>query len=286
MESKSTFFRQKLTLNIGGSLLDLSSPRVMGVLNLTPDSFYDGGKYNTINKALKQCAQMLDEGAAIVDLGAYSSRPGAESISEEEEIKRILPVLKAIVKEFPKALISIDTFRSSVANVAIQEGGAIINDISAGELDSNMFTTVARLKVPYILMHMKGTPQTMNQHTDYENLFTEVCGYFVEKINQLQRLGVVDLVIDPGFGFAKTIDQNYELLNKLDLFKMLGVPILAGLSRKIMIYTFLGIDPADSLNGTTVANTMALLKGANLLRVHDVRAAVEAVKICNKLIGS
>ena len=222
---------------------------------------------------------MLDEGAAIVDLGAYSSRPGAEPISEEEEIKRILPVLKAIVKEFPKALISIDTFRSSVANAAIQEGGAIINDISAGELDSNMFATVARLKVPYILMHMKGTPQTMNQHTNYENLFTEVCRYFVEKINQLQGLGVVDLVIDPGFGFAKTIDQNYALLNELDLFKMLGVPVLAGLSRKSMIYKLLEINPEDSLNGTTVVNTIALLKGASLLRVHDVEAAVEAVKI-------
>lgn len=264
-------------------MLDLSSPKVMGILNLTPDSFYDGGKHNTVNKALKQCAQMLDVGAAIIDLGAYSSRPGAEPISAEEEIKRMFPVLKAIVNEFPKALISIDTFRASVADAAIQEGGAMINDISAGELDSNMFVTVARLKVPYILMHMKGTPQTMNQYTNYENLFTEVCRSFVEKINQLQSLGVVDLVVDPGFGFAKTIDQNYELLNKLDLFKMLGVPVLAGLSRKIMIYTFLAIDPADSLNGTTVVNTMALLKGANVLRVHDVKAAMEAIQIVHQL---
>ena len=255
----------------------------MGILNLTPDSFYDGGKYNTINNALKQCAQMLDEGAAIVDLGAYSSRPGAESVSEEEEIKRILPVLKAIVKEFPKALISIDTFRAPVADAAIQEGGAMINDISAGELDSNMFATVARLKVPYIRMHMKGTPQTMNQHTNYENVFTEVSCYFINKINQLRSLGVIDVVIDPGFGFAKTIDQNYELLNKLDLFKMLGVPVLVGLSRKSMIFKLLDVSPADSLNGTTIVNTMALLKGANLLRVHDVKAAVQAVEICNKL---
>lgn len=255
----------------------------MGILNLTPDSFYDGGKHNTMDKSLRQCALMLDEGAAIIDVGAYSSRPGADFVSEEEELKRVLPVLKAIVSEFPKALISIDTFRASVANIAVQEGASIINDISAGELDPEMFATVARLKVPYILMHMRGTPQTMSQHTDYEDLVTEVCGYFVEKINQLQSLGVVDLVIDPGFGFAKTIDQNYELLNKLHLFKMLGVPILAGLSRKSMIYKFLEIGPVDSLNGTTVVNTMALLKGANLLRVHDVKPAIEAVELYNKL---
>lgn len=264
-------------------MLDLSSPKVMGVLNLTPDSFYDGGKHNTIDKALKQCAQMLEEGAAVVDLGAYSSRPGSEPVSEEEETKRMFPVLRAVMKEFPEALISIDTFRASVADLAIQEGGAIINDISAGELDTNMFATVARLKVPYVLMHMKGTPQTMNQHTNYENLFTEVSRYFVDKINQLRSLGVVDVVIDPGFGFSKTIDQNYELLNKLDLFKMLGVPVLAGLSRKSMIFKLLDVRPADSLNGTTVVNTMALLKGANFLRVHDVKAAVQAVEICNKL---
>lgn len=283
MESKSTFFRQKLTLNIGGHLLDLFSPKVMGILNLTPDSFYDGGKYNSTDKALKQCARMLENGAAIIDLGAYSSRPGADFVSEEEEMKRIIPVVQAIAKEFPKAFISIDTFRSSVANVAVQEGASMINDISGGELDSNMFATVAHLKVPYILMHMKGTPQTMFQYTDYENLYTEISNYFLEKISQLQSLGVVDLVIDPGFGFAKTLDQNYELLNKLDLFKMLGVPILAGISRKSMIYKLLEVNPADSLNGTTAANMIALLKGANLLRVHDVKAAREAVLIFDKL---
>ncbi len=255
----------------------------MGILNLTPDSFYDGGKYNSTDKALKQCARMLENGAAIIDLGAYSSRPGADFVSEEEEMKRIIPVVQAIAKEFPKAFISIDTFRSSVANVAVQEGASMINDISGGELDSNMFATVAHLKVPYILMHMKGTPQTMFQYTDYENLYTEISNYFLEKISQLQSLGVVDLVIDPGFGFAKTLDQNYELLNKLDLFKMLGVPILAGISRKSMIYKLLEVNPADSLNGTTAANMIALLKGANLLRVHDVKAAREAVLIFDKL---
>ncbi len=286
MEGKSTFFKQKLTLNIGDRLLDCSSPKVMGILNLTPDSFYDGEKNQTITKALQQCAKMLEEGASIIDIGAYSSRPGASAISYEEELQRLIPVLKAIVKEFPRARISIDTFRSTVAYQAIQEGAHMINDISAGKLDSVMFTTVAQLKVPYILMHMKGTPQTMGEHTQYKDLLFDICTYFGNKIKQLQKLGVIDLIIDPGFGFAKTLDQNYELLNKLDSLKTLGVPILTGLSRKSMIYKLLDNTPTEALNGTTAAHTIALLKGTNLLRVHDVKPAIEAIRIYKELVST
>jgi dihydropteroate synthase len=227
---------------------------------------------------------MLQEGAAVIDLGAYSSRPGARFISEEEEIKRILPLLKVIKKEFPDAVISIDTFRALVAELSVQEGAQMINDISAGELDSTMFATVARLKVPYILMHMKGNPQTMCEYAQYgEDILVELYSYFVRKIEQLRKLGVVDLIIDPGFGFAKTLEQNYELLNRLDALNELKLPMLVGVSRKTMIYKLLGITPTEALNGTTVIHTMALLKGANLLRVHDVKPAVEAVRIFNQL---
>ena len=274
---------QQLTLNCNGRLIDLSSPKVMGILNLTPDSFYDGGSFNNLNDALKQTESLLSDGASFIDIGAYSSRPNAAHISETEEIKRLIPVLKPLVKEYPAAIISIDTFRASVAHAAINEGAHIINDISGGEMDQNMFATVAKLKVPYLLMHMKGTPQTMITEATYSDLFNEVFNYFLHKINTLRNLRVKDIIIDPGFGFAKKPSHSFELLNKLDQFKMLGVPILAGLSRKSMIYKTLEIEANDALNGTTVCNTIALLKGANLLRVHDVKAAVEAVKLVEKL---
>lgn len=283
MADKNTDFQQKLTLNVQGSLLDLSTPKLMGILNLTPDSFYDGGRNNSVENALKKTEEFLNEGADMIDIGAYSSRPNAEHISEETEHERLIPVVKAIAKEFPQALISIDTFRSRIAKAAIAEGGHLINDISAGELDENMFQTIAELKAPYILMHMRGTPKTMMQLTDYTDLLSEISQYFSRKIKLLNELGVQNLIIDPGFGFAKTIDQNYELLAKLDNLKILGYPILAALSRKSMIYKLLDTDAEHALNGTTAANTIALLNGANILRVHDIAEAKEAIQIVEKL---
>jgi dihydropteroate synthase len=278
-------FEQKLLLNVRGQLLDLSAPKVMGILNLTPDSFYADSRHTTIDEALKKTQQFLTEGADFIDIGAYSSRPKAEHISQEEETKRLIPAIKAVVKEFPAALLSVDTFRSDIAKAAVDEGASIINDISAGELDAKMFETVTQLQVPYILMHMKGTPQTMQQYTNYKDLFGEVCDYFLQKIQQLTSLGLTDLIVDPGFGFAKTPEQSYELLAKLNLLKMLGHPVLAGVSRKSMIYKLLDTDAEHASNGTTVANTIALMNGASILRVHDVKEAVEAVKIVGKVDG-
>jgi len=255
----------------------------MGILNLTPDSFYDGGLNNDPLMALNKAEMLLAEGADILDFGAYSSRPGAEHISEQEEHERLTPVIKAVVREFPDAVLSVDTFRSSVAKVAINEGAHIVNDISAGEMDKAMFETVAALRVPYVLMHMRGTPQTMTGLTNYTDLTTEVCQYFAAKINQLKQLGVKDLIVDPGFGFAKTPEQSFELLKNLNLLKITGHPILAGLSRKSMIYKTLGTDAENALNGTIAANTIALMKGANILRVHDVKAAREAITIFEKV---
>jgi dihydropteroate synthase len=286
MADKNTVFQQKLTLNVRGTLMDLSKPKIMGVLNLTPDSFYDGGRNNSLADALRKTEQLLAEGADILDLGAYSSRPGAEHISEEAEFERMIPVIRAISKEFPKALLSIDTFRSGIAKASIGEGADMINDISAGAMDLAMFATIAELKVPYILMHMRGTPQTMSTQTIYTDLIVEIAHYFAEKIQVLKELGVRDLIIDPGFGFAKTLDQNYELLGKLEHLKITGHPVLAGLSRKSMIYKLLETDAEHALNGTTAANTIALLNGANILRVHDVRAAKEAVKIVEQVASS
>lgn len=279
MTDKNTVFQQKTTLNINGRLFNLSAPKVMGILNLTPDSFFDGGRHNAVDEALHQTARMLAEGAEIIDIGAYSSRPDSVDISPEEELTRLRPALSAIVREFPDAVLSVDTFRSEVARIAINEGAHIINDISGGELDREMFQTAADLQVPYILMHMKGTPQTMAQQAEYENVLNEVLDYCIWKTRQLIDLGVKDVIIDPGFGFAKNTDHNYELLSHLEAFKMLGFPLLAGVSRKGMIWKTLGITPDEALNGTTVANTIALLKGASILRVHDVKPAVEAVKI-------
>jgi len=286
MADKNTVFQQKLTLNVRGTLLDLSKPKIMGILNLTPDSFYDGGKNNSLENALRKTEQLVSEGADLLDLGAYSSRPGAEHITEEVEFERMIPVIKAIAKEFPKALLSIDTFRSGIAKAAIGEGADMINDISAGSMDPAMFKTVAELKVPYILMHMRGTPQTMASETNYTDLIVELAQYFAEKIQALKELGVKDLIIDPGFGFAKTLEQNYELLGKLEHLKITGHPVLAALSRKSMIYKLLNTDAEHALNGTTAANTIALMNGANILRVHDVSAAKEAVKIVEQIASS
>ncbi len=283
MAGKNTVFQQKSTLNVRGSFLDLSKPKIMGILNLTPDSFYDGGRNNNLYDALKKTEQIMSEGADLIDIGAYSSRPGAEHISEETESERLIPVLKAIVSEFPDAILSIDTFRSGIARTAVNEGAAIINDISAGSMDEEMFQTIAKLGVPYIMMHMKGTPQTMASQNDYENITTEVCQYFASRIQKLRNLGVNDLIVDPGFGFAKNLEQNYELLANLEHLKSTGHPVLAALSRKSMIYKLLETDAEHALNGTTAANTIALIKGANILRVHDVKAACEARKIVNQL---
>ena len=283
MSDKNTFFRQKLTLNVQGRLLDLTRPQVMGIVNITPDSFYDGGQTISIKDALSQTARMLEEGATFIDLGAYSSRPNAVHISAEEETERLIPALKAIVKEFPDAIISIDTFRAAVARAAVNEGAHIINDISGGEMDGGMFVTAAELRVPYILMHMKGTPQTMISESSYTDVFDEVFQYMITRIHRLKELGVMDIIIDPGFGFAKTADQSFELLGKLDRFKLLELPVLAGMSRKSMICKTLNTTPEFALNGTTAANTIALMKGAKILRVHDVKAAVEAIKIVEKL---
>ena len=251
----------------------------MGILNVTPNSFYDGGKYQHETEILKRVEVMLNEGADFIDIGAYSSKPNAEFVSEQEELNRLLPVLKSILKEYPTTIISIDTFRSEIANASIENGAAIINDISAGSLDENMMKTVAKLQVPYIMMHMKGTPQTMVKLTDYEYIVKEMLFYFSEKIAQARSLGINDLLLDPGFGFAKTTEQNYEVLQKLQLFESLDLPILAGVSRKSMIYKPLESTPEKALNGTTALNMIALTKGASILRVHDVKEAVECVKL-------
>jgi len=272
-----------MTINCKGKLIDLSTPHVMGILNVTPDSFYDGGKFNSEKIILNQVEKMLHEGATFIDIGAYSSRPNATHISEDEELKRILPIVNLILNEFQDALLSIDTFRSKAAKQCVENGASLINDISAGNLDENMFKTIAELKVPYIMMHMKGTPKTMQSLTDYDNLVSDILFYFSEKIAEAKSLGIIDLIADPGFGFAKTIDQNYELLNKLELFKMLELPILAGLSRKSMIYKTLENTSKEALNGTSVLNTIALQKGASILRVHDVKEAMECIKLVNRL---
>ena len=268
-----------MLINCLGNLIDLKSPKVMGILNVTPNSFFDGGKYQQENEILKRVEAMLVEGADFVDIGAYSSKPNAEFVSEEEEQNRLLPILKSVLKEFPRTIISVDTFRSEIAKASIENGAAMINDISAGSLDDNMMKMVAKLQVPYIMMHMKGTPQTMMNLTKYDDIVKEMLFYFSEKIAQARSLGVNDLIIDPGFGFAKTTEQNYEVMQKLQLFQMMELPILAGVSRKSMIYKPLESSPEDALNGTTALNMIALTKGASILRVHDVKEAVECVKL-------
>jgi len=269
-----------MLINIKGSLLDLSSPIVMGILNVTPDSFFAGSRYQTEEKIFLRAEEIIKQGGKIIDVGGYSTRQGAEEVTEAEELKRVAFAIEIIRKRFPETPISIDTFRSGVAKEAVSNlGASIVNDISGGELDKEMFQTVAALNTPYILTHSKGTPQTMQQYTDYIDFIQEIFRYFAEKINKLKLLGVNDIILDPGFGFAKTLEQNYELLARLNLFSSFGLPILAGISRKRMIWQLLGVSPAESLNGTSVLNTLALQQGANILRVHDVKEAVETVKL-------
>lgn len=282
MMAKDTFLNRKLTLNSKAQTIDLSKPAVMAILNLTPDSFYSGSRSTNIADALKKAAIFLAEGAKFIDIGAYSSRPGAAAITTDEELKRLIPVVSAIAKEFPHALISIDTFRAKVAEEAIWAGGHLINDIAAGTLDESMFETVARLKVPYIMMHLKGNPQNMQEHAIYQDVVSEVATYFKEKIKILKALGVADLIIDPGFGFAKTVPHNYQLLQQLDSFGQFNLPVLVGFSRKSMITKVLGNKTDEALNGTSVLNTVALLKGASILRVHDVKEAVECIELVEK----
>ncbi|CAG5084475.1 Dihydropteroate synthase [Parvicella tangerina] len=262
-------------------MISLDAPKVMGIVNMTPDSFYDGGAYNDIDAALIQVEKHLSEGATFIDIGGYSSRPGASSISVEEEINRVVPVVRAIHKKFPKAVISIDTFRSEVARAAISEGGSIINDISAGELDPKMFGAIIELNVPYIMMHMKKTPKDMQKGIHYDHLLLEIGNYFSKKVNHLHASGVKDIILDVGFGFAKTIEHNYQLLGNLQHFDFLKLPMLAGISRKSMLYKPLNTSTEQALNATTAANMIALQNGANLLRVHDVKEAMECVTIYN-----
>ncbi len=270
-------------INCKGRLIDLHHPKVMGILNLTPDSFYDGGKYKSAADILRQVEKMISAGATFIDMGAYSSRPRAMHISQDEELSRLLPVLELVLKEFPDALISIDTFRSHIADIAVQSGACMVNDISGGSMDEDMFATIAKLQVPYILMHMVGTPQTMQQNVQYENLIKDIIFYFSKKVFELRKLGVNDLILDPGFGFSKTLDQNFELLQKLELFSGMNLPLLVGLSRKSMLYKLLDLDADRALNATTSVNTIALMKGASILRVHDVQEAMETVSIFEKI---
>ena len=267
-------------INVKGRLLDLATPQVMGILNVTPDSFYSGSRMQTEEDIAARARQILDEGASIIDIGAYSSRPNAEHISAEEEMRRLRTGLEILNRNHPDAIISVDTFRADVAEECVKEYGvAIINDIAAGEMDHRMFQTVADLGVPYIMMHMQGTPQSMQQAPHYDNVLKEVLYYFSEKVQKLRDLRAKDIIIDPGFGFGRTLEHNYELLDKMEEFQIFELPVLVGVSRKSMIYRLLGGGPEDALNGTSVVNTIALMKGADILRVHDVRAASEAVKI-------
>ena len=267
------------TLNCNQSLIDLSIPKVMGIINVTPDSFYDGGTTIQNSEIVAQATQMLNEGASILDIGGYSSRPGAAEVSVHQELERVIPGIEAILATFPSAILSIDTFRSEVAEAAIRAGAAMVNDISAGNLDKAMYATVAKLQVPYIMMHMRGTPEDMQQRTQYENVTTEVIKELSERLRAARQAGINDVVVDPGFGFAKTTAQNFELLNHLELFDALDAPYLIGISRKSMIYKTLGIDAPQALNGTSTLHAIALQKGASILRVHDVKEAVECEKL-------
>lgn len=278
---KDTILRENSSINCGGNLLSLMQPIVMGIINITPDSFYDGGKNNSTDKATTQAKKHLEAGASILDIGGYSSRPGANKVSEEDELKRVIPAIKAIVKEFPNSIISIDTFRSSVAQEAVLNGAQIVNDISAGNLDQEMFATVGKLQVPYIMMHMQKTPQTMQVNPTYENILRDITQYFSIKIKDAKNQGIKDIILDVGFGFGKTIEDNYTLLKNMSHFKLLGLPILAGLSRKSMLYKPLNTTPENALNATTAAHMIALQQGAKILRVHDVQEAMEAIKIYN-----
>ncbi|ABG60463.1 Dihydropteroate synthase [Cytophaga hutchinsonii ATCC 33406] len=276
---KDTFFYTKKTCSARGKLIDVSTPRVMGILNITPDSFYDGGTNNTQETALQKVREMLQAGADMIDIGGYSSRPNAEDISITEEIMRVEPVIKAIRNEFPLVWLSIDTFRSEVARKAIEAGVDIINDISGGKADPEIFQVAAQAQVPYCMMHMKGTPQTMLRETAYEDITLDIIGFFEKQIQLAREKGVKDIILDPGFGFAKTAVQNFELLRRMDALKVFNLPILAGVSRKSMIYKTLGVKPQEALNGTTALHVLALQKGAGILRVHDVTEAREVITL-------
>ena len=273
-----------MTINCKGQLIDLSKPKIMGILNATPDSFYDGGKFNSDKNILLQVEKMLINGATFIDLGGQSSKPNANTITIDEELKRVVWVVDLILKNFPETILSIDTFNSKVAQTCVENGAAIINDISAGSMDDKMFETVAKLQVPYIMMHMRGNPKTMQKLTHYDDLVKDILFYFSEKIAIARSFGINDLIVDPGFGFAKTIEQNFELLSKLELFQMLELPILVGISRKGMIYKTLETDAENALNGTSVLNTIALTMGTNIIRVHDVKEAVECAKLFEMMI--
>jgi len=283
IHSSTALFNNYNQINCRGKLLDLSAPKVMGILNLTPDSFFDGGKFTEEKAIIKQAGKMLSEGADIIDVGAHSTRPGAKIVSEATELKRLLPAINSILAKYPDAIISVDTFRASVARKCIDTGAAIVNDVSGGDLDKKMFSTVTELNVPYILMHMKGTFATMQKDPVYKDVVSEVTGHLLKKITKLRKMGLRDLIIDPGFGFGKTVEHNYELLNALPSFGLHGCPVLAGISRKSMICKVLKINPEKALNGTTALNMVALMKGASLLRVHDVKEAVEVVKLYGKI---
>lgn len=279
LKAKDKLFQKKSTLNCHGKILSLDTPLVMGILNVTPDSFFAGSRLNSPEAAVLKAETMLTEGADILDIGGYSTRPGAAEVSVAEEIDRVAPAIEAIIKQYPDVIISIDTFRAKVAEAAIAAGASVINDVAGGTLDEKMFETVACLQVPYILMHMRGNPQSMNTLTAYNDVVLEVLDDLQIKVAALTQMGVNDVILDPGFGFAKTIDQNFELLNRLDTFRILELPILAGLSRKSMTYKFLGIDQSDALAGTIALNTLALTKGAGILRVHDVREAKQTIQL-------
>jgi dihydropteroate synthase len=274
-----TAFSTNKTLNAGGRIVDLSRPKVMAILNVTPDSFYDGGRYHDERSILAKTEQFAKEGATFIDIGGYSSRPGAADISAAEEMERVLPAIGLVATHFPELIISIDTFRSDVVRAAAGAGAAMINDISGGSLDQQMFSTAAALKMPYVLMHMKGTPQNMSRMALYDDVVSDVISHFKTKVAELAQAGVHDVVIDPGFGFAKTREHNFEILAKMELLGIIGKPLLAGLSRKSMVWKTLAIEPEHALNGTTVLNTIALMKGASILRVHDVKEAREVVEL-------
>lgn len=282
MAEDKIFYTKKL-INLRGNPVDLSTPVVMGILNVTPDSFYDGGRLKDEKSILNKVDQMLFEGAFLIDVGGYSSRPGAEDIPVDEELGRVIPVIKSLLSHFPDINISIDTFRAEVARQAVAEGACMINDISGGDLDEGMLPLVAELKLPYVMMHMRGTPRTMTTLTDYEDVVNEIVLNFSEKLKKTNEMGIADVIVDPGFGFAKSVDQNYGILEKLKYFNVLDRPLLVGLSRKSMIFKTLGISPEEALNGTTVLNTVALMNGADILRVHDVKEAVQAVHLVKKM---
>ena len=272
-----------MTINCTGKLVDLSTPKIMGILNVTPDSFYDGGVHNSEKKILDHVEKMLNDGAIFIDIGAYSSRPNGINIDEDEELNRVVPALELVNKKFPETIISIDTFRSKVAETCLNSGASIINDVSAGEMDKKMMKIVGKYNVPYVMMHMKGNPQNMIRKTNYDDMLKEIIKYFSKKINQAVSYKINDMIIDPGFGFAKDLKQNYDLLSNIDLLKILDKPIMVGISRKSMIYQSLKTNAKESLNGTTVLNTVSLIKGASILRVHDVKEANECIKLISAL---